>query len=60
MNDRRDRHSRSNIDACLVAVQIRFDLANAGFDFSIDYCSPIHEQRFSDELVLAENRIFAI
>lgn len=37
MNDHRDRHSRSDIDACVVVVQIRFDLADAGFIFSIDY-----------------------
>jgi len=42
VNDHRDRHSWFNIDACVVVVQIRFDLANVGFVFSTDYGSPIH------------------
>jgi len=47
INDHRDRHSWFNIDACVVVVQIRFDLADVGFVFSIDYGSLVYEQCFS-------------
>lgn len=47
VNDHRDRHSWFNIDACVVVVQIRFDLADVGFVFSIDYGSLVYEQCFS-------------
>jgi hypothetical protein len=45
INDYRDCRSRFNLNAYMVAVQIRFDLANSGFVFPANFNSYIRQQR---------------
>ena len=47
INDYRDCRSRFNLNAYMVAVQNRFDLANLGFVFPANFNSYIRQQRFS-------------